>query len=403
MTSKQPGLLQPLPIPAAPWTELSMDFIIGLPNSAGYTTVLVVVDRLTKVAHFSPLKPNFTAKSVAEVFMNSVIKLHGFPLGIVSDRDPIFLSNFWKQLMLHGGTKLHHSSAYHPQSDGQTEVVNRCLEQYLRAFASHQPSVWQKYLSLAELCYNTTHHSSIGMSPHQALYGYNPKLLPTYIPGSASAEEIDITLVNRQQLQQQLQHQISQAQSRMKKYVDSKRRDAEFEPGQWVWAKFHHYKQQSAAKRLNFKLANRYFGPFLISARIGKVAYRLDLPSDCKIHPVLHVSLLKPYKGPLPPPSVVYEESQLPPLPLPHAIMAERWTETLEGRTYQVLVEWTNQTREHATWEDWDTLVDLYTVSALEDKVLFQRGGNDMTQDHHTRNQRVKGAPSWATDFVSQI
>ena len=209
MTTKQPGLLQPLPIPAAPWTELSMDFIIGLPNSAGYTAVLVVVDRLTKVAHFSPLKSSFTAKSVAEVFMNSIIKLHGFPLGIVSDRDPIFLSNFWKQLMSHGGTKLHYSSAYHPQSDGQTEVANRCLEQYLRAFTSDQPSLWHKYLPLAELCYNTTHHSTIGMSPHQALYGYNPNLLPTYIPGSAFAEEVDITLVNRQELLQQLQHQIS--------------------------------------------------------------------------------------------------------------------------------------------------------------------------------------------------
>ena len=191
----------------------------------------------------------------------------------------------------------------------------------------------------------------------------------------------------------------------MKKYADSKRHDAKFEVGQWVWAKFHHYKQQSAAKRINFKLAKRYFGPFLITARIGKVAYRLELPPDCKIHPVLHVSLLKPYKGPLPlpPPSMVYDETQLPSIPLPHAIVAERHAKTPEGLTYQVLVEWENTTREHATWEDWNNLVDIYMTPALEDKVLFHRGGNDTIQVHQVRSQRVKSAPSWATNFVTKI
>ena len=100
--------------------------------------------------------------------------------------------------MSYGGTKLHYSSAYHSQSDGQTEVVNRCLEQYLQSFTSDHPFLWHRYLPWAELCYNTTYHSIIAMSPHQALYGYNPKLLPTYIPRSASAEVVDVTLVNRQ-------------------------------------------------------------------------------------------------------------------------------------------------------------------------------------------------------------
>ena len=161
----------------------------------------------------------------------------------------------------------------------------------------------------------------------------------------------------------------------MKKYVDSKRKDTEFEIGQWVWAKFHHYKQQYVTKRLNFKLARRYFGPFLITARIGKVAYKLELPPDCKIHPMLHVSLLKPYNGSLPPPSVVYDETQLRLVPLPQAIVVERHVETPDGQQYQVLVEWQNTTREHATWEDWNTLVDIYTAPALEDKVLCQPPG----------------------------
>ena len=310
MSTKTPGTLQPLPIPSAPWTELSMDFIVGLPLSAGYSSILVVVDRLTKVAHFSALKSGFTAKTIAEVFLDSIVKHHGFPHGIVSDRDPIFLSTFWQQIMSYGGTKLHYSTAYHPQSDGQTEVVNRCLEQYLRAFTFEQPSKWHKYLPWAELCYNTTFHRVIGMTPHQALYGYNPKLLPTYTPGSATADEADITLIDRQQIQQQLQAHIAKAQQRMKKYADSKRKEQQYAVGQWVWAKFHHYKQQSVAKRLNFKLAKRYFGPFLILDRVGPVAYKLKLPPGSKIHPVLHVSLLKEYKGPIPP-TVINEDVQL--------------------------------------------------------------------------------------------
>ena len=155
-------------------------------------------------------------------------------------------------MMNFGGTKLHYSTAYHPQSDGQTEVVNRCLEQYLRAFTSDHPHQWHAYLLWAELCYNTTFHTSIGMTPHQALYGVNPKLLPTYNSGSASVDEVDMALIDRQMIQQQLQDNIARAQARMRKYTDAKGLDKSYEIGQCVWAKFHHYRQHSATKRLIF-------------------------------------------------------------------------------------------------------------------------------------------------------
>ncbi|GJU97129.1 ty3-gypsy retrotransposon protein [Tanacetum coccineum] len=170
-THKPYGLLQALPIPNQVWEEISMDFITSLPPSNGKTAIWVIVDRLSKFAHFIALPPHYTAASLATIFLHDIYRLHGLPKSILSDRDPIFLSRFWKELFSKIGTKLLHSSAYHPQTDGQTEVVNRCLESYLRCFACDEPTSWSKYLYLAEFWYNTSYHSAIEMAPFQALYG----------------------------------------------------------------------------------------------------------------------------------------------------------------------------------------------------------------------------------------
>lgn len=189
-TIAPPGLLQPLSIPERIWTNINIDFIVGLPLSKGKFVIMVVVDRLSKYAHFIPLAYPYTATTVTHSFLENVFKLHGLPSTIVSDRDPIFLSTFSKEIFKLQGSKLCMSSGYHPQSDGQTEVVNRCLETYHRCFVSFQPKKWTIWLPWAEWCYNTSYHSSSKFTPFELVYGHTPYVTP-YERGTARLEVVE--------------------------------------------------------------------------------------------------------------------------------------------------------------------------------------------------------------------
>lgn len=149
-----------------------MDFVTGLPTvSGGYDSIFVVVDKLTKVAHLVPIKKTFSASDVARVFIKEIVRLHGFPRRILSDRDAKFTSKFWKALFKAIGTELNMSTAFHPKSDGQSERVNQVIEDFLWAYCNQQPSSWVKYLPLVEFAYNSSHHQSLGMTPFKAIYG----------------------------------------------------------------------------------------------------------------------------------------------------------------------------------------------------------------------------------------
>jgi hypothetical protein len=148
-----------------------MDFVEGLPNSQGKPVIYVVVDCLSKSAHFMALKHPYLAITVAQEFFGHIFKLHGMPTSIVCDRDPTFTSTFWKELFRLQGTKFNFSSTYHPQTDGQTEVVNRTLEMYLRCFTGDKPKDWVKWLPWVEFTYNTSWHSSTGRTPFEVVYG----------------------------------------------------------------------------------------------------------------------------------------------------------------------------------------------------------------------------------------
>lgn len=172
-----PGLLQHLPIPEHAWTHISMDFVEGLPNSMGKNVILVIIDRLTKYGHFLALSHPYTAQGTAKLFLDHIYRLHGLPVSILTDRDKIFTSSFWRELFKALGVQLNLTFAYHPQSDGQTERLNQCLENYLRCMTSNAPKQWLKWLPMAEHWYNTNYHSSLKTIPFQALYGYSPSYL----------------------------------------------------------------------------------------------------------------------------------------------------------------------------------------------------------------------------------
>lgn len=169
-----PGLLQPLPIPPTAWHTISLDFIEDLPKSKNFDTILVVIDKLTKYAHFICLSHPYTATTVAQAFLTNIYKLHGMPTVIISDRDRIFTSTLWQELFKLTETTLNMSSSYHPQTDGQTERLNQCLETYLRCMVHSCPTKWAHWISLAEFWYNSTFHSAHGLTPFQALYGHPP-------------------------------------------------------------------------------------------------------------------------------------------------------------------------------------------------------------------------------------
>ncbi|KAK4399252.1 Transposon Ty3-G Gag-Pol polyprotein [Sesamum angolense] len=185
-----PGLLQPLPIPDQAWSCISMDFIEGLPPSEGKDSILVIVDRLTKYSHFLPLKNPYTASSIAKTFFDNIYKLHGLPVSIVTDRDRVFTSRLWKELFSMAGVSLDMSSAYHPQTDGQTERVNQCLENYLRCMCHQKPKKWAQWLTLAEFWFNTNFHIGLKTTPFQALYGKQLKLSAKYYGSYKVLEKI---------------------------------------------------------------------------------------------------------------------------------------------------------------------------------------------------------------------
>ncbi|CAM8937356.1 unnamed protein product [Rhodiola kirilowii] len=370
-----------------------MDFITHLPASKGKTVIFVVVDRLTKYAHFMPLQSGFTSEMVAKVFAKEVFRLHGVPNSIVSDRDPIFLSCFWKELFRIQGTTLSHSSAYHPQTDGQSEVVNRGLEDYLRCFINEQQTNWVELLPWAEYSYNTAWHSSIGMTPFEAVYGRKATDVIPYTTGDSKVSALDDMLQHKMTILDQLKGNLRKAQQRMVQQANQHRANVEYEVGDWVIVRLQPYRQSTVRNQRTTKLTRRYYGPFEVVQRIEKVAYRVSLPEGAKIHNVFHVSLLKKWHGQSQGAVTSWPQEffESHPLVQPAKVLGFR-TIVRRGKTWpQHLIQWEQQTVEDATWEDEVELARDYPSLNLEVEVPSEGGRNDTGQimDPKETDQRM--------------
>ncbi len=284
------GLLSPLSTPERPWKEISMDFIVELPKSREMTTIMVVVDRLTKMAHFIPLRCLPTASIAADSFINNIFRLHGFPDSIISDRGSQFTSEFWKRMCKLLDINHSLSTANHPQTDGQTERVNGILEQYLRCFINERQTNWVDILPFAEFSYNNTIQQSTKQSPFFSNYGFNPKFSPE-IPSFDNPNNAEKRVIDIENNIKLLKENLNNAKKTYKKYADKRRLNApNFEVGQQVWL----YKGLNV-RNSKKKLADQMMGPFTITKKVSPLAFELDLPSDMRCHPVFHVSLLEPY------------------------------------------------------------------------------------------------------------
>ena len=286
---KPQGLLQPLPIPDRPWSSLSMDFIEKLPNASGYDCILVIVDRLTKMSVFLPTTVTATSRDLADLYITHVWSKHGTPNDIVSDRGSKFVSKFWKAVCKLLNIKQKLSTAYHPETDGQTERVNQTLEQYLRIYCAYQQDDWDKWLPIAEFAYNNSDHTSTKVSPFFANYGYHPSLSVEH--GASATEPGSFYVYQLDSIHDFIKSTLKSAQERQKEFADNHRRDSpDFKVNDLVMLSTENLKLARPTR----KFAERYIGPFRISERVSEVAFRLDLPRDLSaLHPVFHVSLLR--------------------------------------------------------------------------------------------------------------
>lgn len=360
-SGKTPGFLQPLPVPANPWDSVSMDFVVALPKTeGGYDAVLVFVDRLTKMSHLAPTTTTCTAEQAARLFFDNVVRLHGVPKDIVSDRDCKFTSKFWGALSELLGIKLHMSTAYHPQTDGQTERMNRTLGDMLRNFTGREPNSWDTHLSAAEFALNNAVNRSTGRSPFYLNYGCHP-VLPIW-------RELDINVPAAKRFAQSFVTRLAEAKACMEAalqrsadYYNRNKKDVSFLPGQLLMLSTKNLRQLAQGPR---KLLPRYIGPFTAVRMVGKAAVELCLPSDMRIHPTFHVSLVRPYRSrttdvetavsdtePLP----VAWLSETKPLWSVERVLDYRCRRVRTGKKFRYvhewLVKWTGYSSEHNSWE----------------------------------------------------
>lgn len=368
---KPPGLLQPLEIPFKPWSVVSVDFITHLPKTVdGYDCIMVVVDKFSKRAHFVPTTSEATAETTAHLFFNTVWRAHGLPSKIISDRDSKFTSQFWQTLWRLLGTRLAMSTAFSPQTDGQTERINRTLEEYIRNYIDVMHKNWAQLLAPAEYAYNSAPILALdNKSPFQIDTGQQPND-PLFLFGSAArfhAREnrvintVDDYMQQFATLRARARNALQTAQENIKTYYDTTHRQEEFKVGDRVYLSTKRHADYGAVLYPSHGPASvfepRYLGPFKIIRKISSHAYELELPKSFKIHPVIHIRYLLKHSEAtkyasrilVPEPEVIMDDGSIE--YEVESILKHRVRKYGRGSRLEYLVHWKGYASHEDTWE----------------------------------------------------
>ena len=362
--------LQPIyPRPEAmPFETVTLDFIVKLPVSSGYDSILTITDHdCTKASVFIPCNEEITAEGTAALYLKHVFVHYGLPAKMISDRDPRFTSKFIREICRLTGVERNPSTAYHPRTDGQSERTNQWLETYLRFFADHQQTNWAAYLPIAQFAHNNWPSDTTRKSPFFLLMGFNPRA--EWTNGVSPLPQVTLRLDQLKEARDNAQGLMIKAQKSWVKHRDTPK----YNVGDQVWL-------EGKNLRINqptHKLAPRRYGPFKVTQVMSPVNYRLELPTQWSIHPVFHIDLLTPYRETIthganyqrPPPDLVDNEEEYE----VEAILDSR--KFGRGRRLQYLIKWKGYPDSDNQWIDKDD------VSA-DDKVREFKASNPAKETH---------------------
>jgi hypothetical protein len=350
-TNRQPPAapLHPHDIPERPWEIITVDLIGPLPESNGHNAILVIVDRLTKMIKLQPTQVELSSEGFATLLLNRVFRNHGFPRKIIHDRDPRFVSQYIRELFKIIGVQQNPSTAYHPITDGQTERMNQGIEEYLRIFINHQQNDWDRWIAMAEFCYNNREHTATKQTPFFLNSGQHP-WTGTETRRETKNQAVDDFKKNLDRAREDARSALKFANDTMKRQYDKHRRPAmNYDIGDKVYIDGTNIRSDRPTK----KLEDRRYGPFQIIKKVGRSAYKLKIPPTWRgIHPVFNESLLTPHKKPK------YPSQQQPPPPPPIIIedQPEYEVEYIRDSKYKrgklhYLIHWKGYQREDETWE----------------------------------------------------
>ncbi len=349
------GLLNPLEIPDERWHTVTFDFIMDLPRSATCNdAILVWVDKLTKYVHLVPTQKTCSAEELARLFIKHIFQFHGLPKKLISDRDPRFTSRFWKELCKRLNIQPRFSTAFHPQTDGQTERANRVIEEVLRHFVDKEHSNWEELLPLVAFAMNNAKSASHGETPFFLNYGTHPVNPVELDLPMGTMPTLDRVLGDMSHTLTRVKELLKAAQDRQSEYADAKRIPHDFKVGQKVLLSTRNLKFKTGVRKLH----PAWIGPFKIEKMAGKNAAKLELPAEySRLHPVFHVSLLKPYKEGVkalkpPAPELIAGELYYK----VERILSRRQRRSGRKQVTEYLVKWAGYDDTHNSWEPEENL-----------------------------------------------